>query len=156
MYDSHEKALSGVKILKQAGLSSRHISLLGTVSGDFDFDGEVQNAKTAVKGVGIGAIVGPIAGALTGIGVFAIPGLGFLFGAGALVGAIAGFDIGVIGGGLISALSLGGMHKEMEEKYQQELHEGKLLLLVQGDDEEIAQAKSVLEQHGMHTELDVH
>lgn len=156
IYDSHDKALAGVKMLKETGLGSRHISLLGTVSGDPDFEEDVHHATTAVKGVGIGAVVGPVAGLLTGIGVFAIPGLGFLFGAGAIVGAIAGFDIGVIGGGLIAALSLGNVHREMEEKYQEELHAGKTLLLVQGNDTEIARARSVLEGQGMHTELNVH
>jgi len=156
IYNEHDKAVSGVRLLKDAGFSSRHISLLGTVAGETDFTENKRNAGAAVTGVGIGAVVGPLAGILTGIGIFAIPGLGFLFGAGALAGAIAGFDIGVIGGGIISALALSGVQHDMEKKYQQELNAGKTLLLFQGNDEEVNHAKSVLETHGMHTEINLH
>src|SRR5690606_35335037 len=62
--------------------------------------------KVAATGVGIGAVVGPILGALAGVGVLAIPCLGILVGAGALAGAIAGLDVGIIGGGIISALAI--------------------------------------------------
>src|SRR5690606_33851768 len=121
IYDSHQSALEGVLLLKEAGFSQKHISLLGSASGDADFKEDEENATVAAKGMGIGAIVGPLAGALTGIGVFAIPGFGFLFGAGALVGAIAGFDIGIIGGGLIASLALSGVHHDMEKKYEADL-----------------------------------
>ena len=41
---------------------------------------------------------------LTGLGLFAIPGFGVLFGAGAVIGAFAGFDAGIIAGGLSTIL----------------------------------------------------
>jgi len=156
IYDSHEKAIESIRLLKTNGFTSKHLSLLGRVSADDEVEGDIKNANTAVKGIGIGAVAGSAIGLLTGVGLLAIPGLGFLVGAGALAGAVAGFDFGVIGGGLISALAIGGVQKEMEAKYQKELESGKSLLIVQGDEEELENAKTILEADGTHMELNLH
>jgi hypothetical protein len=48
----------------------------------------------------------------------AIPGVGMLYGAGALVGAIAGFDVGIIGGGLVAILANIGIGEKEAHHYQ--------------------------------------
>lgn len=156
IYESHEKAIAGIRLLKENGFTSKHLSLLSKVDGDAEMIDDNKRTKTAVAGLGIGAVAGSTVGLLAGIGLLAIPGLGFLLGAGALAGAVAGFDLGIIGGGLISALAIGGLEKDMETKYQTELEAGKTLFIVQGNSDEIEQAQSLLTTKGGAFEINVH
>ena len=157
VYDTHAQALEAIKQLKQENYPVRQVSVLGQAdvkhphSQAEDDDITVQ----AGKGVGIGILAGSTLGGLTGVGVFAIPGLGFLFGAGALVGALAGLDLGLIGGGILGALSI-GLKKEHDEKYDQYLKEGKFLVIAHGSAKEIEHAKDILHRHGQHVELQTH
>lgn len=150
LYDHHDKALEAVKLLKDAGFNEKHISLLGHT----DVGDEVQNkdALVAARGVGIGALVG----VLTGIGLATIPGIGILYGIGAVAGAVAGFDLGIIGGTIVSALAIKNMGKEVADRYEAELKAGKTLLAFSGNEEETGRAQGILESHGIHTELAAH
>jgi hypothetical protein len=94
--------------------------------------------------VGVGLAVGSILGVLTGVGVFAIPGFGFLYGAGALIGAIAGFDVGLVGGGVVAIFTAIGVDETNSVKYEQLLQEDKFLVLVKGPEDEVKQAKDIL------------
>lgn len=160
VYEDHHEAVEAVRELKNAGYNSKQISLIGTVkdtSGLEDVaEDDSERMKVAGAELGITAIAGSTLGLLTGIGVFAIPGLGFLFGAGALVGAIAGFDLGLIGGGIISALTIPGVKGETAKKYEKEIKEGKLLLIVQGTEAEVHEAENLLTSHGKHSTLEKH
>src|SRR4051812_46838423 len=116
VYHNHEDALSAINTLKEAGYAPNKLSILGNAPENMTEEEKLENLdaehevdrpmKIAATGVGIGVIAGPILGALAGLGLFAIPGVGFLFGAGALAGAVAGLDVGLIGGGLFSALAI--------------------------------------------------
>src|SRR5579863_1721926 len=100
VYGTHEQALDAVLELKKSGFTESHISVIGQA--------EVVDNHLHVKskdgekfaGVTAGAVLGTTIGLLSGIGLIAIPGLGIIFGAGAIAGALAGFDVGIIGGGL--------------------------------------------------------
>lgn len=158
VYNSHEKAIDAVKQLKAGGYPVRKLSIIGKAEVE-----EVDNKMNVVSknplnlaGVGIGTTLGAALGVLTGVGLFAIPGLGFLYGAGALVGAIAGFDFGLIGGGIASVLSTAGIKDEETEKYQEHLAAGSYLVVAQGDDDEVKKAIEILEQYGQHTYASVH
>jgi hypothetical protein len=65
-----------------------------------------------------GAILGPILGILTGVKLFAIPGLGFLFGIGAVLGALAGFSLGIVGGGVITLIAILAIKSSAVLKYK--------------------------------------
>jgi len=150
LYDDHQKAIEAVQLLKNAGFGAKHISLLGKT--DVGDAVQVRDANIAAKGVGIGALVG----VLTGLGLAVIPGVGILYGLGAVAAAVAGFDFGVIGGTIVSALAIKSMGKEVADRYESELKAGKTLLAFSGSKEETAQAKGILESHGIHTELAEH
>ena len=60
----------------------------------------------------IGSIIGPTLGVMTGLGIFTIPGFGLLYGAGAIIGAIAEFDLGLVSGGLITLPMTLGIKKD--------------------------------------------
>jgi len=157
VYDTKEAAVAAAKELNKQGFSSKKLSVIGRVAkGDADFLEDEELMEKAGKRVGITTLIGSTVGILSGVGVFAIPGLGFIFGAGALMGAIAGFDIGLIGGGLISALSLTNIKGDIAKKYEEHLQEGKFLLIVQGNEEDVKKAHNLLENHASHHALETH
>lgn len=153
IYDSHDKALDAVKELKDADYPVKQLSIIGRADVEVVDEGMHIQSKNPLNlaGVGIGTTLGAALGILTGVGVFAIPGLGFLYGAGALVGAIAGFDFGLIGGGIASVLATIGIKDEDAEKYRQHLDQGKYLLVAQGSEDEVSKARKILQEHGQHT-----
>jgi hypothetical protein len=71
-----------------------------------------SHADDNLKVTAAGVVAGSTLGVLNGLGIFALPGLGFLFGAGAIVGGIAGLELGVVGSALFSLFSTIGFKKE--------------------------------------------
>jgi len=99
VYATHEQAIEAVQELKRTGYPIQQISLIGKAVIIDDLMHVKQNRGIKNIPVIIGAIAGPILGMLSGMKLFAIPGLGFLFGIGAMIGALAGFSIGIFTGG---------------------------------------------------------
>jgi uncharacterized membrane protein len=155
VYNTHDEAVEAIKTLKEQGYIDAQLSMIGKVQNTGD-DDESHLMNTAAKEIGVTAVAGSTLGVLAGLGIFAIPGLGFLYGAGALVGAIAGFDIGLIGGGLISALTIPGMKSDIAKEYDKELRDGKILVIVQGSQDEVEEAKEHLSGFGKHKTLETH
>ena len=160
VYESHEKAYNALKTLKEAQFPEKQLSLVGRaeeVNGELHIKSlQQEEVKTLGTPVGVGAIAGSVAGLLTGVGIFAIPGFGFLYGAGAVLGAIAGFDFGAIGGTLASVLSAVGIHSDYVKDYEKYINEGKIVLVVHGNHKEIEKAKEVLGEEGSHLHLHTH
>jgi uncharacterized membrane protein len=158
VYDFHDDAIEAVLELKQAGFPVKKLSIIGKAEEEVvDEEMHVMPKNPLnLKGVSIGTTLGAAIGVLTGVGLFAIPGLGFLYGAGALVGAIAGFDFGLIGGGIASVLTTVGVNSEETHKYQENLAEGKYLVIAQGNEAEMKKAKEVMDAHGKHTYVAIH
>ena len=156
VYDSHEKAKQAIIELKKANFPVEKLSLIGQAE-VIDDDIKVKSRESySAMGLGIGAILGPVLGILTGVGVFAIPGLGFLYGAGAIVGAIAGLDFGIIGGGIATVLTEVGIKDDYIVKYEEHLKEGNFIVLAQGSESDVDRAKEILHTTGQHMELNVH
>ncbi len=159
VYDSHEKAIEAVRQLKARGYPIKQLSIIGKAEIEevVDSDLHVQPKNPiSLTGVGIGTTLGATLGVLTGVGLFAIPGLGFLYGAGAVVGAIAGIDFGLIGGGIASVFATVGLKDEDAKKYQENLAEGKFIVVAHGDKDEVSRALSLLETHGSHSHAAAH
>jgi hypothetical protein len=150
IYDTHEKAVNAIKELSAQGFSMENVSLLGKaeVIEDHIHIQSLDTVKEAPALVGMGA--GTLIGLLSGIGVFTIPGFGFLYGAGALVGIIAGFDLGIVAGGFISLLTFIGIKEDKVVKCHEYLKEGKFMVIVNGSKEEIQKAKHILHTEGNH------
>jgi uncharacterized membrane protein len=158
IYDNHDLAVEAVVKLKEANYPVSQLSIMGKAETE-TVDNEMHiTPKSPIKvaGLGVGTALGTTLGVLAGVGVFAIPGLGFLYGAGALVGAIAGFDFGLIGGGIASALATVGVKDENLKKYHDALEEGKFIVIAHGTEEDVNKAKSMLHEHGTHEDIDQH
>jgi len=171
VYAEQPQALSAIQKLKEAGYPEKQISLIThnkdahhpveegeNEEGDGRDSDEVfgKPMRIAATGVGIGAVIGPVLGALAGVGMLAIPGLGILVGAGALAGAIAGLDVGIIGGGIISALAIANVNKHHEDLYHEHLQLGRYIVVAQGSEAEIDHAMDILSAHNEHIQLDTH
>jgi uncharacterized membrane protein len=156
VYESHEKALEAVKILQDAGFPAKQLSVIGQAEIVEDHMRIKSRDAASNVGVSVGAVAGPVVGILTGAGVFAVPGFGFLFGAGAVLGALVGFDFGIISGGIVSLLTTLFTNKDKVVKYHEHLKEGKFLVIANGSDEEVKKAQGVLENFGSHIELNTH
>jgi hypothetical protein len=158
IYENHDLAVDAVKTLKDSGYPVSQLSIVGMAETEVVDDQMHIMPKNPLKvaGLGAGTLLGTALGVLTGVGVFAIPGLGFLYGAGALVGAIAGFDFGLIGGGIASALTTVGVKDENAQKYHDALAQGKFLVIAHGSEEEVNRAKDMMHQHGTHEDLTSH
>ena len=153
IYDTHEKALNAIKVLNDHNFPMKHVSLLGKaeIVDDHIHVKSLEGVKAAPALLGVGA--GTVIGLLSGIGAFAIPGFGFLYGAGALIGIIGGFDIGLITGGVISLLTHVGFQKDEVVKLEKHLKESKFLVVVKGSVEEVEKAREILDADGSHLEF---
>lgn len=158
IYDNHDLAVEAVKTLKEDGYPVSQLSIMGLMETEVIDEQMHVMPKSSIKAapLGVGTVLGTTIGILTGVGMFAIPGVGLLYGAGALVGAIAGFDIGLVGGGIASALASVGVHDNNAKKYHDALVQGKYLVIFHGNEHEVNKAKDSLHEHGTHDELGAH
>jgi hypothetical protein len=158
VYDNHDKAVEAILKLKDSGYPVSKLTLMGLMHEEkVDEESHVtETSPLKPAGLGMGAVIGTTLGVLTGIGVFAIPGVGFLFGAGALAGAIGGFDLGLIAGGLASVLTTLGMKDDIAKRYHNVLKSGKYLVVAHGEKEDISRAKTLLHELGKHESLETH
>lgn len=104
------------------------------------------NARDRIVSWGeVGAICGSIGGLLLGTAMLFIPGIGYVMFAGWLVAALEGAMVGVGVGAIAGALASLGIPNNTVVKYEWAVKEGGFLLIVHGDESEVANAKSVLE-----------
>jgi uncharacterized membrane protein len=154
VYESHEKAVIALRQLQESGYPVGQLSILAK-AGLVDNHIHIKTGDAAEKAeVSIGVVAGTILGVLTGVGIFAIPGLGFLFGAGALVGAFAGLDVGIMTGGLAAIFTRMGVDAKNATQYEKHLNDGNFVLFAQGDLEQIKEARKVIQMEGLPLELD--
>ena len=152
IYETHEGAMKAVQALSNAKFPLKQVSLIGKA--EIIEDNMHLKSMEAVKNTPlvIGSIAGPVCGLLTGIGIFAIPGFGFLYGAGAVIGAIGGFDLGLISGGFITLLATMGIKDDSVIDYEEHVSEGNFLVIIQGSLEDIQKAEHILHTEGHHLE----
>lgn len=100
-------------------------------------------------GILAGGFLGGVAGWLIGAATVAVPGLGALVAAGALVGAVGGAGIGAAAGGLIGYLVDHGLSHEEARYYQERVRQGAVLVTVR-DGGRANEARTIMRQHGGH------
>lgn len=155
VYDTHEAAIVALEALKASGLPVKNMSFISKadVIENKLHDSKSNNASNIP--VEIGVVLGPILGILAGLSIVAVPGFGIFYGAGAVVGALAGFDFGLIGGGIPTLFLKLGM-KDKALVYQEYLEKGKYIITISGDHELAKKAKVILHTVGLHIDLQHH
>jgi len=151
IYHTHVEAEDAVKILQNAGVDMRTLSI---VAKDYHTDDQVvgyYNVGDRMKRWGgIGAFWGGFWGLLFGSAFFAIPGIGPLLVAGPLVawivgaleGAVVVGGLGVVGASLVSI----GIPKDSVLQYETAIKSDKFLLIVNGTSAEVVKAKELLDE----------
>jgi uncharacterized membrane protein len=159
VFHTHPKAEEAVRELQRSGFDMTKLSIVGK---DYHTDEHVvgyYNAGDRMMYWGkAGALWGGLWSLLFGSAFFAIPGVGPVLVAGPLVAWIIGILEGaaIVGGvsALAAALASIGIPNNSVLKYETELKNDKLLLVVHGAAEEVEKAKKVLSTQGI--EVDVH
>ncbi|MFE1747886.1 general stress protein [Coleofasciculus sp. H7-2] len=109
--------------------------------------------ESATTGALAGGALGGLTGLLLGLGVLAIPGVGPILLAGATATAIAttlaGGGIGAAAGGLIGALLGLGIPEDRAQVYNNLVARGDYLVMVDGTEDDIDRAESVLSNRGI-------
>jgi len=151
VFASHAKAEDAVRKLQKSGFDMKNLSIVGK---DYHTDEHVvgyYNAGDRMMYWGkLGAFWGGFWGLLFGSAFFWVPGIGPLLVAGPLAAAILGaLENAVLVGGL-SALGAGlyslGIPRDSVVEYETAVKSGNLVLVAHGTPEDVAKAKSIVEQ----------
>lgn len=115
---------------------------------------ENRSEETAVEGAITGGALGAVTGLLVGMGLLAIPGIGPVMLAGATATAIASTisasTIGALTGGLVGGLVGLGIPEDRAKIYSDRVAKNEYLVIIEGSPAEITQAKSILNNRGIH------
>lgn len=107
----------------------------------------------AKAGAATGGALGGLGGLLVGLGTLAIPGVGPIMLGGATATAIAtaisGGAIGAAAGGLVGALAGLGIPEERARVYNDRLTRGQYLVIVDGPEDEVRRAETILTHRGI-------
>ena len=146
VFNSHDEALASVVLLKDHRFPLDKVSLVGKAElVDDRIHLETTTRDSLINTPVIaGTILGTTIGLLSGIGLFAIPGLGFLYGAGAVVGALGGFDLGLLAGGAGTLMLQAGIEEEHAVRYDEHIKEGKFLRMIEGSHDEVERARKII------------
>jgi uncharacterized membrane protein len=151
VFDSHERAESAIRELQKDGFDMKHLSIVGK---DYHTEEHVVGYYTTCDRMTywgeMGAFWGGFWGLLFGSAFFWVPGIGPLLVAGPLVMWIVGALESAVVTGSLTALGAGlysiGIPKHSVLKYETEVKNGKLLLVVNGTADEVERARDLLHQ----------
>lgn len=160
IFSSRQETEDALHALRDSGFPMDRVSLIARDSDREDIAGvdvrdRVGNKadEGATSGAMTGGALGSLTGLLVGIGALAIPGIGpiMLAGAGAtaLATTLAGGAIGAAAGGLLGALIGLGIPEDRARLYTERLSQGDYLVLVDGTEDEVRRAESILSTRGI-------
>ncbi len=139
--------------LRDSSFSMDKVSLLAkNADGKDNIAGaDVKNERgenEAPEGAGIGAttgtVLGGLGGLLVGLEELLIPGIGPFLAAGTIATTLAGAGLGALSGGIIGGLTGMGIPEEDAKVYGDRIDNGYYLIIVDGFEDEIDRAGSVL------------
>lgn len=161
VFSSYSEAEGALNELKNSGYPMNQVSVVArdaekndSIAGA-DLSDKVGNKadEGATSGAIAGGTVGGLTGLLVGIGALAIPGIGPVMTAGALGTALAtalsGGAIGAAAGGLLGALVGLGIPEERAKAYNDRVSHGDYLVMVEGSQDEIDRAQTILSHRGI-------
>ncbi|MEN0073434.1 MAG: general stress protein [Paracraurococcus sp.] len=159
LFDSYADASAAVRDLEAAGFERDDISLIAN-RGD-EASGTATTADTtatgsetgtgAGTGATLGTLVGGGAGLLAGLGSLAIPGIGPIVAAGAVVATLTGAGVGAAAGGLLGALTGSGLSEEDSHVYAEGVRRGGNLVTVRADESRASEVETIMARHNAAT-----
>ena len=152
VFDSRKEADAAVSKLLDTGFKKEDLSLIVSDHAHhaiFSAPTDDESTRT-IEGGAAGALIGGALGALiaglTLVGVIVVPGSGLLV-VGPLVAALSGAGAGAAAGGLSGALISAGFAVDEAKRYEEEIKQGKAVIVVHTTDE-MAQAARVALRSG--------
>ncbi len=146
VYDTYGQARQTVADLEASGIKSSDINLIANKY-ICDETARLEEGSAAGPAAGVGAALGGAAGLLAGLGVIAIPGLGPVVAAGALVATAAGAAAGAVTGGVVGALVKAGVPEEEAHVYCEAVRRGGTLVSVRAADGNAAFVQQIMNRH---------
>jgi hypothetical protein len=141
VYDSFAKAKMGVQKLEATGYPTNQISLVTrSLTDQVPEREELQYGDETEKSAATGAGLGGLVGLLLGTPLLTIPGIGAMLIAGPIAMGLAGALVG----GFLGAMGGWGVHTDHVRGYEQQVAEGKLLVIAHGDPLQVAKAEELL------------
>jgi hypothetical protein len=154
IFDDHASAERALQALRDEGVEPSQIGVAALQQGSVGAGGAPaehhQIRVDETTGILAGGLLGGVAGWLLGAATVAVPGLGALVAAGALVGALGGAGIGAAAGGLVGHLVDAGLSHEEARYYHERVHGGAVLVTVHTTADHADRIRSVLQAHGGH------
>ena len=157
IFSSRRDAEQALSQLKNSGFPMDRVSILAQNANRDD-----QIAGTEIRdrgddesqeGAGIGAVTGTVLGGfgglLVGLEALVIPGVGPFLAAGTIATTLAGAGIGATGGAIVGALTGAGIPEEDASAYNKQISQGGYLVIIEGYQDSIERAGSILKQHGI-------
>jgi len=153
LFDDMDLARTAALNVESAGISHNDVSVVANNEGGRYLPTDAAAAPVATgHAVGhdakVGAEVGGVAGLLLGLTGLAIPGLGWIAGAGWLMGMVLGAGTGAIVGGLVGALTSVGVPETYASHYTEGVRRGGTLVAVKAPEELAQQVATILSQAG--------
>ena len=150
VFNTHVEAEEAIQSLNRSGFDVKKLSLVGKGYHSEEHPVGFYTVGDRIKTWGgIGAFWGGIWGLLLAPAIFFFPGVGIIAMAGPVVSMLVGaLEGAVVVGGLSAlgaALTKVGVPKDQVIKYETALKADKYVLMVHGNAEEVAKARSVLE-----------
>ncbi|MBE9112717.1 general stress protein [Nodosilinea sp. LEGE 07298] len=162
LFSTRQEAERAMHRLRDTGFDMNSISVvaksgegLRDLTTDRDYDPNKSNAEQAKGGAGAGATAGAATGGAIGLigslGILAIPGVGPIAEVGFLLAnTLLGGGIGAASGGLLGALIGWGVPEDRANYYNDRVYNNDdYLVLVEGTEQEIRAAESVLSDNGI-------
>lgn len=161
VFSSRQDAEYALNQLERSGFPMRKVSIIARDAARQDDIAGVNVSERvgskadegAASGAITGGTLGGITGLLVGLGSLAIPGVGPVVLAGeiatTLATTLAGGAIGAAAGGLLGALIGLGIPEERARVYNDRVSRGDYLVIVNGTDDEIARAQTILSDRGI-------
>ncbi len=148
-YDTYDDAAEAVKKLLEGGVLKKYISVLakGEQEELNEFEYKKENEDIIFWGEQ-GAFWGSLWGLLAGGVLMWVPGFGPLVATGRIIAALAGMIGGAATLGSISALTAWlvelGMEKRLAHRFENQLEQNKILVVVHGDSDAVKMAEDIL------------
>ena len=149
IYSNLDEAEAAVKQLNDQKFPINQISIVTqNIESTKQVHGFITAGDVVAQSASSGAWMGGFFGLLVGAAFIWVPGVGPLFVAGPfaamLLGGAEGVLAGAAGGGLLGALFGWGVSKEHIIKYEESIRSGKYLVVANGDEAQVNQARAIL------------
>ncbi|MBE3555889.1 MAG: general stress protein [Firmicutes bacterium] len=143
-FNRRQEAERAAEKLHDAGFSENEVSIVSKDENRQNQDRNARETDSVGNGAAWGSGIGAAAGLAAGAGLLMVPGIGPLL----AMGPIAAGLMGAAGGGLAGTLMDWGIPKDVGDRYEQAVKQGRTICAVHSKDHHVDDAAEILRQEG--------